>query len=105
MEHSGYYIWEGIIFFIQILVGMALLVLRRKASGRPSFTNADRQLFFGRARVGILTPQFWTNFAIAALLCLVVGILMQLVLAPFGAAILSTAQLITFMGIVKKSLC
>jgi hypothetical protein len=105
MEHSGYYLWEGIIFFTQILVGMGLLVLRRKASGRPSFTNADRQLFFGRARVGVLTPQFWTNFGIAALLCFFVGLLVQLALAPFGAGILATAQLIAFMGIVKKSLC
>jgi hypothetical protein len=105
MEHSGYYLWEGIIFFTQILVAMGLLVLRRKANGRPSFTNADRQLFFGRARIRMLTPRFWTNFAIAALLCFFVGVLMQLVLAPLGAGILATAQLITFTGIVKKSLC
>ena len=105
MEHSGYYLWEGIIFLMQILLGMALLVLRRKVNGRPSFTNADRQLFFALARLGILTPRFWMNFAIAAVLCFTVGVLMQLVLAPFGAGILATAQLITFMGIVKKSLC
>jgi hypothetical protein len=105
MEHSGYFLWEGIIFLMQILVGMGLLVLRRKASGRPSFTNADRQLFFAQARVGMLTPRFWTNFTIAALFCFFVGLLMQLVLAPFGAGILATAQLVTFMGIVKKALC
>jgi hypothetical protein len=105
MEHSGYYLWEGIIFLMQILFGMALLVLRRKAHGRPSFTSADRQLFFSRARLGILTPRFWRNFAIAALLCFFAGVLMQLVLAPFGAGILATAQLIAFMGIVKRSLC
>jgi hypothetical protein len=105
MEHIGYYLWEGIIFFAQILAGMGLLVLRRKAGGRPSFTNADRQLFFGRARAGVLTPQFWTNFAIAAILCFFTGLIVQLALAPFGAAILATAQLIAFMGIVKKSLC
>jgi hypothetical protein len=105
MEHSGYYLWEGIIFLTQILVGMCLLVLRRKVNGRPSFTSADRRLFFRRARVGILTPQFWKNLAIAALLCLFAGLLLQLALAPFGAGILATAQLLTFMGIVKKSLC
>jgi hypothetical protein len=105
MEHCGYYLWEGIIFLTQVLVAMGLLVLRRKANGRPSFTNADRQLFFGRARIQTLTPQFWTNFAIAALLCFFVGLLMQLVLAPFGAGILATAQLIAFIGIVKKALC
>jgi hypothetical protein len=45
------------------------------------------------------------NFASAAVLCFFVGLLMQLVLAPFGAGILATAQLITFMGIVNKALC
>jgi hypothetical protein len=105
MEHCGYYLWEGINFLTQILVAMGLLVLRRKANGRPSFTSADRQLFFSQARFRMLTPQFWTNLAIAALLCFFVGVLMQLVIGPFGAGILAAAQLITFMGIVKKSLC
>jgi hypothetical protein len=104
MEHSGYYMWEGIIFLMQILIGVGLLVLRRKASGRPAFTDDDRRLFFGRSPVG-LTPKFWMNFASAAVLCFFVGLLMQLVLAPFGAGILATAQLITFVGIVNKALC
>ena len=43
MQHSGYYLWEGITFLMQILVGTGLLVLRRKAGGRAAFTEADRQ--------------------------------------------------------------
>jgi hypothetical protein len=105
MQHSGYYLWEGITFLMQILVGTSLLVLRRKAGGRPAFTEADRQLFFASPRVQVSTPEFWVNFAVAAFLCLFVGLLERLVLAPFGAAVLITAQLITFLGIVKKSLC
>jgi hypothetical protein len=105
MEHSGYYIWEGIIFLMQILVGMGLLVLRRKASGRPAFTDDDRQLFFSRARVSISTSRFWLNFSVAAFLCSFAGLLEQLLFGPFGTGILATAQLITFMGIVKKSFC
>jgi hypothetical protein len=105
MEHSGYYLWEGIIFLMQILIGMGLLVLRRKASGRPAFTEDDRQLFFSRARVSVSTTRFWINFGIAALLCFFAGLLEQLVLGPFGPGVLATAQLITFIGIVKKSLC
>lgn len=105
MENSGYYMWEAIIFLMQILIAIGFLVLRRKASGRPAFTENDRQLFFSRARAGMLTPQFWTNFAIAALLCFFAGLLIQCVLAPLGAGILAAAQLIAFMGIVKRSLC
>ena len=77
MEHSGYYLLEGTIFLTQILVGLGLLVLRRKAHGRPSFTGADRRLFFRRARVGIRTPEFWKNLTIALLLCLCAGLLLQ----------------------------
>lgn len=105
MEHSGSYIWEGTIFLMQILIGISLLVLRRKASGRPAFTEDDRQLFFSRARVSVATTRFWIQFGIAAFLCFVAGLLEQLVLGPFGPAVLATAQLITFMGIVKKTLC
>jgi hypothetical protein len=55
--------------------------------------------------VRVSTPKFWVNFGVAAFLCLFVGLLERLILAPFGAAVLATAQLITFLGIVKKSLC
>jgi hypothetical protein len=105
MQHSGYYLWEGITFLMQILVGTGLLVLRRKARGRPAFTDADRQLFFANPRARVSTPKFWVNFVLATFLCLFVGLLERLVLAPFGAAVLATAQLITVLGIVKKSLC
>jgi hypothetical protein len=105
MEHSGYYMWEGITFLMQILVGIGLLVLRRKASGRPAFTEDDRQLLFSRSRVSLSTTRFWINFGIAAFLCFFAGLLEQLLLGPFGAGVLATAQLITFMGIVKRSLC
>jgi hypothetical protein len=105
MQHSGYYLWEGITFLMQILVGTSLLVLRRKAGGRPAFTEADRQLFFASPRLRVSTPEFWVNFAVATFLCLFVGLLERLILVPFGAAVLTTAQLITFLGIVKKSLC
>jgi hypothetical protein len=105
MEHSGHYLWEGITFLMQILVGLGLLVMRRKASGRPAFTEDDRQLFFSRSRVSVSTNRFWINCGIAAFLCFFAGLLVQLVLAPFGPGVLATAQLITFMGIVKKSLC
>jgi hypothetical protein len=105
MEHSGYYMWEGIIFLMQIMTGIGLLVLRRKASGRAAFTQEDRQLFFSRPRVSVSTTRFWLNFGIAAVLCFFAGLLEQFFLGPFGAGVLATAQLITFMGIVKKSLC
>jgi len=102
MERLGYFLWEGGTFVAIIVFGAGLLVLRRKASGRPVFTYQDHQLFFGHAE---LKPRFYTNFGIAVFLCYLAGALEYFILARFGASILAAAQLITFLGIVKKSLC
>ncbi|HEX9273210.1 MAG TPA: hypothetical protein VGA01_13465 [Candidatus Binatia bacterium] len=105
MEHIGYYLWEGIAFSTILFVGTGLLVLRRTASGRPAFTDHDRQLFFGRPAVRVSKPRFYINFGIAVFLCYLVGSLEVLLLARFGASILATAELLTLLGIVKKWLC
>jgi hypothetical protein len=104
MENSGYWLWEGMAFLTQISVGMGLLVLRRKAGGRPAFTDADRQLFFSPSRLRLSAARFWINFGIAVFLCCFIGLLEYLILARFGASILATAQLLTLFGIVKRLL-
>jgi hypothetical protein len=105
VEHIGYWLWEGVTFLTILFIGTSLLVLRRKASGRPSFTDHDRQLFFGHPEVRVSQPRFYINFSMAVSLCYLAGSLESLILGRFGASILATAQLITFLGIVKKSLC
>ena len=105
MEHIGYCLWEGITFLTIFFFATGLLVLRRKTSGRPAFTDQDRQLFFGHPEVRLSKPKFYINFGIAVFLCYLAGFLEYLLLARFGASILATAQLITFLGIVKRSLC
>ena len=105
MDRIGYFLWEGVTFLTILFVGTNLLVLRRKASGRPAFTDYDRQLFFGHPEVRLSKPRFYINFGIAVFLCYLAGFLEYLLLARFGASILATAQLITFLGIVKRSLC
>lgn len=105
MEHIGYYLWEGSTFSTILFVGTGLLVLRRKASSRPAFTDHDRQLFFGRSAVTVSIPRFYINFGIAVFLCYLAVSLEYLLLARFGASILATAELLTLLGIVKKWLC
>lgn len=105
MEHIGYYLWEGITFSTILFVGTGLLVLRRKASGGPAFTDHDRQLFFGQSALRVSKPRFYIDFGIALLLCYLANSLEYLLLARFGAGILATAQLLTLLGIVKKWLC
>jgi hypothetical protein len=105
VEQIGYFLWEVITFSTILFAGIGLLVLRRRASGSPAFTDRDRQLFFGHPEVKLSKPRFCINFGIAVFLCYLAGSLEYLLLAGFGASILATAQLITFLGIVKKSLC
>ena len=104
MEHLGHLLWELVTFSTILSAGMALLILRRRASGKPAFTARDRQLFFGRPEVKLSKPRFYTNFGIAVFLCYLASFLEYLLLARFGAGILATAQVLTFLSIVKKSL-
>lgn len=105
MEQIGYFLWEVITFSTMLFTGIGLLVLRRRASGNPAFTDRDRQLFFGHPEVRVSKLRFYVNFGIAVFLCCFAGFLEFLLLERFGASILATAQLITFLGIVKRSLC
>jgi hypothetical protein len=97
-------VWEGITFLAAILVAVMLLVLRRKAAGRPAFTSDDRQLFFGSSQAAVSTRRFYFNFAVAIFLCSLAIALEQFILGRFGAGVLAVAQLLTLLTIVKKSL-
>jgi hypothetical protein len=105
MENMGYWLWEGSAFVMQLSVGMSLLVLRRKASGRPAFTDDDRRLFFSPSQLTVSMPRFWINLTMAVFLTYPIALLEHLFLAPFGASILATAQLLTILAIVKRLLC
>jgi len=82
-----------------------MLVLRRKAGGRPAFSDQDRKLFFGNAGVRVSRPRLYMHFGIAVFLCYSAGFLEYLLLGSFGASILAAAQLVTLLAIVKKWLC
>jgi len=105
VEHLGHLLWELITFSTILFASVGLLILRRRVSGKPAFTERDRRLFFGRPEIKLSEPKFYLNFGIAVFLCYWAGFLEYLLLARFGAGILATAQLLTFLSIVKKSLC
>jgi hypothetical protein len=105
VEHMGYYLWEGITFLTILLVGTSLLTLRRKANGRPTFTEHDLQLFFGYPEVKVSKTRFFIHFGIAVFLFYLAGYLEYSLLRSFGAAILATAGLLTLLAVVKKWLC
>ena len=78
MEHCGYYLWEGIIFLMQILIGIALLTHRRLFDPRIRATSS-----FGD---------------IAILLILFAQLLLGLATIPVSAAHLDGHQMVKFMN-------
>lgn len=104
LEKFGFALWEATTLLIVILCGIGIMVLRRKASGRPAFSNEDQELFFGRARVKTSTPKHLFNLGIAVFLCLFLALLEMLVFAPLGAATLTVVLVLTSLAIVNAVL-
>jgi hypothetical protein len=103
-EKIGFVLWEGITLLVVILSGLGLLVLRRKFSGKPAFTNEDWQLFFGHSKIRLSSSTLLLNFGITVFLCLFIAILETRIFEPLGAGPLTVLLLLTSLGIVKKLL-
>ena len=103
-DKIGLILWEVITLLTVFFGGIGFVVLRRKASGRPAFTERDRQLFFGPRKITVSTAKFWINFSAAVFLCLSINMLEFLILGWLGPALLTMVVLITSMGIVDKLL-
>jgi hypothetical protein len=102
IEKFGYVLWEGIILPIVIFGGIGLLVLRRKSRGKPAFTNQDYELFFGASKIKMSKPKEVLTLGLAVILCLIIGGLEFIVLAPLGATLLTSALVLTSLAIVYK---
>jgi hypothetical protein len=103
-DKLGFVLWEGLTLLTVIFGGIGLMVLRRKFSGRPAFTNQDRQLFFGRSQVRLTRARLLLNFSIAVLSCLLIGVLEVLTFARFGTGVLTVVLVLTSLTIVRKLL-
>jgi hypothetical protein len=103
-DKIGFVLWEGITLLLVIFGGLGLLVLRRKFSGQPGFTNEDWQLFFGHSKVRLSMSSLLLNFGITVSLCLFIAILEARIFEPLGAGPLTVLLLLTSLGIIKKLL-
>jgi hypothetical protein len=103
-DKVGLVLWEVITLLTVVLGGIGIVAWRRKASGRPAFTERDRRLFFGPRKITVSTAKFWINFSTAVLLCLAINMLEFVILGWIGPALLTMVVLITSMGIVDKLL-
>jgi hypothetical protein len=103
-DKVGLILWEVITLLTVVLGGIGIVALRRKANGRPAFTEGDRQLFFGPRKTRVSTAKFWVNFSIAIVLCFFIDVLEFLILGWLGPALLTLVVLVTSMEIVDKLL-
>jgi hypothetical protein len=103
-DKIGFILWEVTMLLVVISAGIGVLVLRRKASGRPAFSHRDRQLFFGQSQAKKAPHKLLAKFTMAVLLCLSTALLEFLILAPLGAGMLTVVLLLTSLGIVNKTL-
>ena len=99
-EKFGYMLWEGLVLVCVIAAALGLIVLRRKLSGRPAFSNQDKILLFNTRPAAPSLLQLCFRFSLAILLFSCIGLVEILAFAPFGAAILSVSLLFSCAGIV-----
>lgn len=97
----GYILWEALMLVLLAAASLGWLMLRRKMSGRPVFSNRDRALLFNTPPVAPSVPRLCLRFAAAVCLFAPIGALEIFALAPLGAAILSVCLLFSCAAIVN----
>jgi len=104
MEKLGYIISETLVLFFMIWVAVRLVQYRRYRNKQPLFSERDAALLFPRGKFDLRSSIRRVKFARCILLATAATHLEFLVLAPFGAAILSVALVLTTAGIVNTIL-
>ena len=97
----GYILWEALMLALLVAASLGWLMLRRKMTGRPAFSNRDRALLFNTPPAAASTPRLCLRFAVAVCLFAPIGALEMFALAPYGAAILSVSLLFSCAAIVN----
>jgi len=100
MEKLGYILSEAPVLFFVIWFAVRLVQFRRYRKNQPLFSEHDQALLFPQAKIDLGSPIRRVKLARCILLATTATYVEFLVLAPFGAAILSVALVLTTAGIV-----
>lgn len=100
MEKIGYFISELPALLLMIGFAAGVIQYRRRRKRQPVYSARDRALFFPPAKVDLRTPATRLKLARCVLLSTAATSVEYLLLAQFGAAILSVALTITTAGIL-----
>jgi hypothetical protein len=100
MDEIGYVLSEVPVLLFVIWFAFRLVQYRRYRRNQPIYSDKDRQLLFSKTKTTLEQPVF-LGLARAILAATAATYLEILMLAPFGAAILSAALLLTSAAIVR----
>ena len=100
MEKFGYLLSEAPVLFLMIWLAVRVVHWRRSRENRAAFNDADRRMLFHAAQYRPDTWPFYPRFALAVFAVVALGSLQVFVLAPLGAAIVTTTLVLTSAAIV-----
>ena len=101
MEKLGYILSEAPVFFLVIWFAVKLVQYRRRRNKQPLYSERDKAFLFPPTQINLRSPVLRVRFARCILLATAATYVEFLMLAPFGAAILSIALVLTTAGIVN----
>jgi hypothetical protein len=104
VEKLGYALSELPVLILMIWLAVKIVRWCRVRDGRPPFDEADRRIVSRAARYRPDNWEFYPRFCLAVLAVAAVGALQIVVLAPFGAAIVTGAVVLTSTAIVHGAL-
>lgn len=104
MDQLGYIISELPVLVLMIWFAVRLVQLRRARENRPAFTEDDRRILFEAVQNRGRTWRFYSRFALTILAVTALSVVEIIALAPFGAAIVAGALLLTAAAIVQRLL-
>jgi hypothetical protein len=104
MEKLGYILSEAPVFFFVMWLGIRIVHIRRYRNNQPLYTERDWRMLYESAKHSLVSPVMRLKLARTILAATAVIYLEFLVLAPFGAGILSAAVLLTTASIVQRIL-
>jgi hypothetical protein len=104
IEKFGYFLSEAPALIFMTWFAVRWVQLCRKHKNQPIYMEKDWHLLRRPAEYGPLNLRFYPRFALAVLAVTTTGALEFFALAPFGAAILTGAFLLTSAAIVQRLL-
>jgi len=104
MEKLGYILAEAPVFLFIMWLGIRLVHIRRYRNNKPLCTEHDWRMLYDSANLSLVSPIMRLKLACSILAATAAIYVEFLILAPFGAGILSAAVLLTTASIVNRIL-